>query len=134
MASPATDSTPVAEQTVVTLLEVLTELVRETRQGRVLSITLDSHLERDVGLDSLTRAELLLRLEQALAVNLPQTALTSETPRELLRLILTSTASPGQVSEAELSYQPLGEAESAPIQADTLLDVLEWHVRAHPER
>ncbi|MEZ5582928.1 MAG: AMP-binding protein [Candidatus Competibacteraceae bacterium] len=127
-------STPSAEQTATLLLETITTLVRETRRGRVGLIALDSHLERDVGLDSLSRAELLLRLERDFTVELPQTALTTETPRELLRLLLAASGSSGVANAAELDYQPLGEAESVPSQAGTLLEVLDWHVRTHPER
>ncbi|NJN46210.1 MAG: AMP-binding protein [Candidatus Competibacteraceae bacterium] len=127
-------STPSAEQTAALLLETITALVREARQGRVGLISLDSHLERDIGLDSLSRAELLLRLERDFAIELPQTALITETPRELLRLLLTADGNSGPATEADLVIQPLGETESDPSQAGTLLDVLDWHVRAHPQR
>ena len=48
---------------------------------------LDHSLERDYGLDSLSRAELLLRIERELGVAPEETALSeAETPRDLLRV------------------------------------------------
>jgi 1-acyl-sn-glycerol-3-phosphate acyltransferase len=121
-------------QTAAGLLAVLNELVRETQTGRAATITLDSHLERDLGLDSLSRTELILRLERTLSVSLPQHAVMAETPRELLRLALAAGGSPRPVVEADVRYQAPGETEANPARATTLPEVLDWHVRAHPER
>ncbi|KGO33514.1 hypothetical protein JT06_13920, partial [Desulfobulbus sp. Tol-SR] len=70
------------------LLEILSHLMAELHPEAAsrLDITLDSRLDRDLGLDSLARMELLARLERAFAVRLPEKALTTaETPRDLLR-------------------------------------------------
>ena len=70
------------------LLRVTGELVRQTHPGRAAPVTLDSPLERELGLDSLARVELLLRLGREFGVTLPETALAeAETPRDLLRLL-----------------------------------------------
>jgi acyl carrier protein len=46
----------------------------------------DSSLERDLGLDSLARMELLTRLENRFGVRMPEQVLAiAETPRDLLR-------------------------------------------------
>jgi acyl carrier protein len=56
------------------LLSVVGNLVNELHLGRRrrFHITLDSNLDRDLGFDSLGRAELLLRLEQAFKLHLPE--------------------------------------------------------------
>src|SRR6185436_483055 len=74
------------------LLAVVGEVTREARPNSALpEIALDSSLEKDLGLDSLARVELVLRLEREFATSLPEQALaTSETPRDLLRFLMSS--------------------------------------------
>ena len=54
------------------LLELIAGLCRELRPGQPApALTLGSELERDAELDSLARAELLVRIEAAFGVRLP---------------------------------------------------------------
>lgn len=104
------------------------------RSGGEMPVTLDSSLEKDLGLDSLGRVELLMRVERAFGVSLPEHLLASaETPRDLLRAVLA--ASPSAVAAAAM---PRGAApeyvESEPAAALTLTEALDWHVSAHPQR
>ena len=70
-------------------------MAREARPHVDAYVALDSSLERDLGLDSLARVELVLRLEREFGASLPEQALaSSETPRDLLRFLLAS-AGPG---------------------------------------
>jgi len=67
------------------VLRVVTAMVEETRPGRVGRVSMNSHLERDLGLDSLARVELLLRLGKEFGRSLPDGALAeAETPQDLL--------------------------------------------------
>jgi 1-acyl-sn-glycerol-3-phosphate acyltransferase len=122
-------------------LALVRTLARELHPGRrgVEHATLDSSLERDFGLDSLARAELLLRLERAFGIRLSESLLTSaETPRDLLRAAVL--AGPSGVAGLSSAIVPLGgdepsaPAEPAPERTRTLLEVLDWHVQRHPER
>ena len=118
-----------------TLLDVVEQLVRDTRQGRTVRAALDSSLERDLGLDSLARVELVLRVERACSVSLPERALyTAETPRDLLRLIHGSQGV--RSLEPEKGIRSLVQAEPGALAcaAETLLDALDWHVERHPDR
>ena len=55
------------------LLAVVGAVTREARpSGALQEITLDSSLERDLGLDSLARVELVLRLEREFSTSLPE--------------------------------------------------------------
>ena len=67
------------------LLALLRELLLELRQSdrAMATLDLDSHLERDLALDSLSRTELLGRIERAFQVALGEPALLAETPRDL---------------------------------------------------
>ena len=100
-----------------------------------LRVGLDSALDRDLGLDSLGRVELLLRLERAFHIRLPEGILSeAETPRDLLDAVLNTTAGGQALRRAEIASLVLEAVEASPQEAQTLIDVLEWHVRAHPER
>ena len=55
------------------LLAVIAGLVRELhpQRSRFIEISLSSRLERDLGIDSLARTELMLRIERAFRLRLP---------------------------------------------------------------
>lgn len=115
------------------LLSVLTALVVETRPGRVERVSMSSHLERDLGLDSLARVELLLRVGREFGRSLPESALAeAETAQDLLRFIASATAEEGSTTRIDLSTS--GGPISIPTQATTLVEVFEWHVQHHPQR
>jgi acyl carrier protein len=120
------------------LLAVITQLSDEIQPGhlRHLPLTLDTSLDRDLGFDSLTRVELLSRIEQAFDISIPEQVLASvETPRDFLRAvrstggrIKTAISTPAAKKERESS------TVSAPAQAETLLQVLRHHAAQQPER
>ncbi len=121
------------------LLEVVRQLVQELYPGRSLSapISLDSSLDKELGFDSLGRMELLLRLERRFHISLPEELFaTADTPRELLQAALT--ASPEQPhlkpGARQVAAPTEGEAIRIPDQAQTLQEVLDWHVRHHEGR
>ena len=118
------------------LLQIIALLAREVRAGAVEAARfgMDSNLERDIGFDSLERAELLLRLEKAFGVRLPsRTLVTAETPRDLLRAVQAGSSVSSAAPQSMAA--PLAEAPAAyPDHAQTLLEALEWHVATHPER
>jgi acyl carrier protein len=75
------------------VLRIVREVLTELHPGRkdMGPVTLDSALEEDLGLDSLARVELLMRLERAFGVRPPEQLLsTAETPRDLLRALLAA--------------------------------------------
>src|ERR671936_548227 len=117
------------------LLAVVAAVAREARPNVDAYVALDSSLERDLGLDSLARVELVLRIEREFAASLPEQALaSSETPRDLLRFVL---ASAGQApASADRSVASLVQAEGVrpPEQAKTLTEALEYHVERQPDR
>ncbi len=115
------------------VLGVIEAVVRGLHpQRRDLRLSLDASLERDLGLDSLGRVELVQRLERAFGVTLPAGILGSaETPRDLLQALAAGGASGFGFREDLLE---LGAGEPAPERTRTLLEVLDWHVQRHPQR
>ena len=101
-AQTGASSSDTAETITVRLLTLLQELLLEIRQSEraVAALTLDSHLERDLALDSLARTELLQRIERAFQIKLSEQALLVETPRQLVTLILQASGAPAETLPA----------------------------------
>ncbi len=119
------------------LLQIVRELAVELhpQRPRAEAVTLDSQLARDLGFDSLARVELIARIERRFSVDLPErVAHEAETPRELLRALLSAGTArvPRELPEA---ISPIPErVATAPAEAQTLVEVLQWHVARHPDR
>ena len=133
---------PESQQDAHALLEVVRAMVAELRGHKAsgVRITLDSELDRDLGFDSLARVELLVRIESAFGVQLPDTVLaSSETCRDLFAALVTAramTAAPAravkQLPAPQLQHEDEGE-RAAPPELPTLTDVLAWHAARHAE-
>jgi acyl carrier protein len=120
------------------LLQVVEDLVAETRPAQArLAVRLDSRLDADLGLDSLAVAELVVRVEERFATSVPEQVLaTAETPRDLLAELVAGRPAPGRARDT-IPRRDWGDRAAggavAPADADTLLDVLDQHVEAHPD-
>ncbi len=116
------------------LLDIVGTLAAELHPGMKSAVTLDSALDRDIGFDSLARVELVQRCERFFDVSLPeQTLATVETPRDLLRAVLSVGAAPRPFTAAEISEIAVEKGATIPGHATTLLEMLDWHVAAHGE-
>lgn len=125
------------------MIRAVNETLQHSAEGRSRSTqaTLDSQLDADLGLDSLTRAELLVNVERAFSVQLPEELLNdADTPRDILDAVtrlrgeqprqLTGNADSPVSEDAETR-----EREHFTVPAfDTLQEALLWHTREHPLR
>ena len=125
-----------AEDVANRLLAAVAAMIGELRPGTsTAAIGLDSALDRDLGLDSLGRVELMARLETVFDVSLSETlVIDSETPRDLLRAVIGADSRHGRDGDLDVTRLALAGAEAAPDSARTLIEVLDWHVRAHADR
>ena len=119
------------------LLQIVSAFAAEVSpQGQKLpAVTVDSLFERDLGLDSVARTELLSRIEKELSVRFPLESFgQAATPGDLLGALA------GQAPELERSGADaveLGLASGAlapPTRARTLIEALQWHVSRRPQR
>src|SRR5687767_12046886 len=117
------------------LLGVVAAVAKEARPHVEAYVALDSSLERDLGLDSLARVELVLRLEREFQAQLPEQALaSSETPRDLLRFLLAAAGHAPQSADRSVASLVQSQGVRPPAQAQTLVEALEYHVERQPDR
>jgi 1-acyl-sn-glycerol-3-phosphate acyltransferase len=117
------------------LLAVVAAVAREARPNVIPRVSLDSSLEKELGLDSLARVELVLRLEREFQASLPEQALgTSETPRDLLRFLSGSAGPAPRAADATVSSLAQAGGVAPPAHARTLTEALEYHVERQPGR
>lgn len=116
------------------LLQIVRDLVTELRSGRTAeTVELESVIDRDLGIDSLGRVELVMRIEREFDIQLPDhTFATAETIADLLRAI--RNASPFSITAPGRQVEVASGSASSPRQVSDLIQMLEWHVERHPER
>jgi fatty-acyl-CoA synthase len=134
------DSSAVRER----VLEVIRALLVELgSQGALPMLHPGSQLDRELGLGSLERVELLARLETAFDVRLPDRVVTeANTPDDLARAILaapgarTEDVDAGSALRATVTAQKLHRevTDAGAYAAETLLDVLRYRATHDTER
>ena len=125
--------------------ETMAEAMPESRE-RHPEVTMDSKLDSDLGLDSLTRAELLVSVERKFGVQLPEQLLSeADTPRDILEEVMRlkgeAPARPAQGAQTQdqdtdtaLDSGEQNRQHFSVPDFDTFQQALTWHAREHPER
>jgi fatty-acyl-CoA synthase len=114
------------------ILTIAGDLVSELG-GITTSPRIDHSLERDLGIGSLERVELLLRLEQAFHVRLPDAVMAEAvTLADLVTALLRAAPRVAEILPSR--REPQGPGTAAPLSAATLVDVLYWHAERTPDR
>lgn len=122
------------------LLELIRALANELGARHVRKFGLDSMLNDELGIDSLGRLELMLRVQQVFRVSLVEgQVLDVETPRELMKLVEAAPARTPCTASRTMERFSVGEVGGAldvspPIGAVTLPEVLRWHAERTPSR
>jgi 1-acyl-sn-glycerol-3-phosphate acyltransferase len=119
------------------LMAVIEKFARELHPQRTTEsygITLASRIERDLGIDSLARTELILRIERAFRLRLPAELLgEAETVGDLLEALERAPAVELSGRDESLKAPSLPVVPAA-VEARTLIEVLDWHVDRHSDR
>ena len=142
VATPVTqlDRSGVRERVLEEIRGLLDEL---GSQGALPMLSATSQLDRDLGLGSLERVELLARLETAFNLRLPDRVVSEvNTPEDLARAILTAPGTTAEVEEAgsalraSVTVQTLHRAatDAGVFAAETLIDVLRYRAAHDTER
>jgi fatty-acyl-CoA synthase len=126
------------------VLEIVRGLLRELGSlGALPILNAGSHLDRELGLGSLERVELLARLEVEFGVRLPDRAASeANTPEDLMRVVLEA---PQVDAGEERSFSalrasaatrkiPSEATQAGPFAAQTLVDVLRFRAAHDAER
>ncbi len=119
------------------LLALAGEMAAQLRGGRADGVphNLDASFERDYGFDSLSRMELMHRVERAFGVTLSERALSeTESPRDLLREIAEASGAPLPTQPHRARERVATSAGSAARDAVTLTEALAWHAHQHPDQ
>src|SRR4029077_5688565 len=126
------------------VLEEIRGLLRELgSQGALPMLSGGSQLDRDLGLGSLERVELLARLETAFEIRLPDSvAAEANTADDLTRAILNAPGAEAEETEsgsalrASVTTQKLHRqaADAGIFSAETLIDVLRHRAVHDAER
>ncbi|MBM3350761.1 MAG: AMP-binding protein [Betaproteobacteria bacterium] len=118
------------------MLGMVRDLSVELRVGAsdIDRLGLDHQLERDFGMDSLARVELLARIQREFNVQLTEEVFaTAETPRDLVVQVKTAGGI-NLPSVAMAEAIPEDRLEVPPQDIQTLTGLLNWHAAHHGER
>ncbi|MBI2379440.1 MAG: AMP-binding protein [Gammaproteobacteria bacterium] len=132
--SSSLDSTRAADGVMAELRRLLAELHPEAAHRPTAE--LDSRFDQELGLDSLSRLELVARCERRFALSLPGQSLNQMvSARDLVRALLSRGSSRQRhVDELRALPESVGESDGLPLGAASLPEVLDWHCARHPER
>ena len=112
--------------------EVALELRPRARGG--LRVTPDGRIDRDLGIDSLGRVELVARLERRFGVRLSVRVMTeTENLRDLAAAVRAAREAAAEEEQPAVMPPPLEET-AVPEHAESLSEVLRWHAERRGDR
>jgi 1-acyl-sn-glycerol-3-phosphate acyltransferase len=122
------------------VLDVVCSLVAELDGARLRVPVMDDLLDRDLGIGSLERVELLVRLERAFGFRLDDAIMAEAQSVRALAEAIANGAAVADGSAAPLETLPpqvgltSSSALSPPQSARSLVDALRWHADRTPDR
>lgn len=130
MAVRELDPTTVEKEVLAAVRELLENL---GGSHALAAVGLEAALDRDLGLGSLERVELISRLEAVFGVELTESTLAeARTPADLVAAVLAARTPTAAAARPVGSTRSL--APSKPIDADTLVEILRLRAESEPGR
>jgi len=119
----------------IQLLSIVRQFLSELEAERAMqAISLDAALDRDLGIDSLGKVELLHRIEKEFSVRLPDNALTEIKSLRDLAMLLSQTA-PSSINNRDQNYTTVLEATALDLSSITVLtEALTFRALQEPNR
>jgi len=117
----------------IEILQIVQKFGKENNLNPFLleNFGLDGSFEKDLGLDSLARMELISQIEEHFKASIPENVIaTLETPRDLLRAIAGNEGKIVSEKVMDLTRELVGPF---PGETSTLVGILEWHFKNHPD-
>ena len=115
------------------LSTIVSGLLSELGSAPGWRIAAGDSLDRDLGLGSLERVELLLRIEHAFGVRLADDVMvTADTIADLATAVLAGA--PKMPEPLPLAMPIVGEGVAAARASPSLVEALAWHVERNPDR
>jgi acyl carrier protein len=117
------------------VLSITKGVAHEINPQRTVRAKPGSLLQRDLGLDSLALAELLLRTEKEFKIRLPDDLMTRiETASDLIAEVVSASGSEVAKITQHAEWHVGPAADSVPVDEETLMGILDWHVQHNPDR
>lgn len=119
----------------VKLLSLVREFISEFKSERALGhLNLTASIDRDLGVDSLGRVELFLRIEKAFSIQFPDRLMAeAETIQDILTAIRKSSLLPQKNIRREFA-ETLEQPVPDPFSSKTLIEVLLRRAEKEPHR
>jgi 1-acyl-sn-glycerol-3-phosphate acyltransferase len=140
MSSHSSDAATAADEE-ARLLEAVSRIHQQLRGNAAskVDVQLDTQLDSELGLDSLTQVELVARIEREFGARLRDRDLAdAQTPRDLLRALQSTRGCPlanlHRPSKDDNGSSEWPTNHAAPETVQTLTEALQWHVREHGDR
>ena len=116
------------------VLEIVRQLVADLGTERAIrAVAMDASLDRELGLGSLERVELLIRIEKTFSVQIPDPLVAeADTPRDIAYAILKAESPKQEIPRTPCPS--IREASLLPTTANTLEEVLRVYAQAEPDR
>lgn len=116
------------------LIPIIRDFLLEMKADRASRVlTLDAHLESDLGIDSLGKMELFHRVEKLFHIQLSEASMGKiETLSELVTAI--KNANPPKAIMAQAIIEPLAQTRIDPLTSKTLVESLRMHAEFEPNR
>lgn len=117
------------------LLNLVREFISEFKSERAVGrVNLNASIDRDLGIDSLGRVELFLRIEKAFAIQFPDSLMgEAETIQDILSAIQKSSFLPQKNIHREFA-ETLTHPIQDPFTSKTLVEVLLRRAEKEPNR